>query len=185
MFTGMIIRGAQARFVLTLGAFVLVALLTHRNPLLVRALAPVDLLTARATAAVLDWHGMEVIREDVVLSHPSGFGYEIYYRCTGLLPAAFLAVGIFAFPASLRTKLMGVAIGVPLVLFLNLIRLPSLFYIGVYHPSVFDFAHTVVWEGLLLLFIVGFWVWWMRPAPVKHESKCKPGPMAVPGGTCI
>lgn len=185
MFRGMIIRGAQARFVLILGAFVLVALLTHRNPLLLRALAPVDLLTARATTAVLDWHGIEVNREGAVLSHPSGFGYEIYYRCTGLLPAAFLAVGILAFPSGLRSKLVGVAIGVPLIFILNLLRLASLFYIGVNHPGVFDLAHTVIWEGLLLLFIVGFWLWWMGPAPVKKESKCRPGPMAAPGGIRI
>lgn len=155
-------RGARARFVLALGAFVLVALLTHRNPLLIRALSPVDLLTARATAAVVDWSGMEVKRDFAILTHPSGFGYEIYYRCTGLLPAAFLTVGIFAFPTRRRPKFIGIAIGVPLVLFLNLVRLVSLFYIGVRHPSAFHLAHTVVWEGLLLLLIAGFWFWWMR-----------------------
>jgi exosortase H (IPTLxxWG-CTERM-specific) len=158
----MVAQGAWTRFALILGIFVLGAVLTHRNPLLIRALAPFDRLTAQATAAVLDWHGMEVIREDVVLSHPSGFGYEIYYRCTGLLPAAFLAVGVFAFPIRLRLKLVGIAIGVPLIFSLNLIRLASLFYIGVWHPSLFDLAHTVIWESLLLLSIVGFWLWWMR-----------------------
>ncbi len=171
MSAGTITRGERLRFALILGAFVLVAALTHRDPLLTRALAPVDLLTAQATAAVLDWCGMDVKRDLAVLSHPDGFGYEIYYRCTGLLPAAFLAVGIFAFPTRLRPKLKAVAIGVPLVLFLNLIRLASLFYIGVRHPNAFYLAHTVVWEGLLLLFIIGFWLWWIRLAPAIRSAK--------------
>lgn len=171
MSAGTITRGQRIRFALILSAFVLVAALTHRDPLLTRALAPVDLLTARATAAVLDWCAMEVKRDFAVLSHPSGFGYEIYYRCTGLVPAAFLAVGIFAFPTRLRPKLTAIVIGVPLVLLLNLIRLATLFYIGVRHPNAFYLAHAVVWEGLLLLFIVAFWLCWMRLAPLTKSAK--------------
>ncbi len=156
------VRGPGVRFVLILVIFVLLVLLTHRKPVLMRALAPFDLFTARLTAVVLDWGGVEVKRESAVLSHPAGFGYKIYYHCTGLVPAGLLAVGILAFPTRLRPKLVGMTIGVPLVLFLNLIRLVSLFYIGVNHPHAFNVAHTVVWEGVLLSFIVGFWLWWLR-----------------------
>ena len=87
------VRGPGVRFVLILVIFVLLVLLTHRKPVLMRALAPFDLFTARLTAVVLDWGGVEVKRESAVLSHPAGFGYIIYYQCTGLVPASFLAVG--------------------------------------------------------------------------------------------
>ena len=156
------VRGPGVRFVLILVIFVLLVLLTHRKPVLMRALAPFDLFTARLTAVVLDWGGVEVKRESAVLSHPAGFGYIIYYQCTGLVPASFLAVGIFAFPTRLRLKLIGIAIGVPLLFFLNFARLVSLFYIGVNHPHAFNLAHTVVWEGVLILFLVGFWLWWLK-----------------------
>ncbi len=177
----MVAQGAGVRFALILAIFVLGAILTHRNPLLIRALAPFDRLTAQATAAVLSWHGIEVNREDAILSHPTGFGYEIYYRCTGLLPAAFLAVGVFAFPTHLRPKLVGIAIGIPLVFSLNLLRLASLFYIGVWHPNLFDLAHTVIWESLLLLSIVGFWLWWMRQCHPNRSAHASPTRMSVSG----
>lgn len=160
--TSMVARKARVRFALFLGVFVLLVLLTHQNPLLMRAMAPVDLSTARVTATILHLCGISVIQELTILSHPSGFSYEIYYHCTGLVPAAFLAVGIFAFPTELRRKFVAVVLGVPLLLLLNLIRLVSLFYVGVWYPNAFYLAHTIVWEGLFILYISGFLVWWMR-----------------------
>lgn len=161
---GMASSRGRTRFLLIISAFVLVALLTHRNPWLVRRLSPLDQWTAQVTASVLEECGMEVEQQDAVLSHPTGFGYEIYYRCTGLLPAAFLAVAVLAVPASGRRKLAGIALGVPLVFLLNLARLVSLFYIGVSYPGAFTLMHQLVWEAVVAGFVVGYWLWWMRAA---------------------
>lgn len=99
-----------------------------------------------------------------MLAHPSGFAYEVYHRCTGVPVVALLATGLLALPRGRRRKLPGIACGAVLVLAVNLLRLVSLFHLGVRLPRVFDFAHSVVWEGGMILLVVGFWLLWLGPA---------------------
>ncbi len=153
-------RRLGPRFVFVLAVFVGIVSLIYREDVLGPPLAPLTMATARMTLALIHWAGMDAVREVTVISHPSGFAYEIYYRCTGFLPVAFLAVSVLAYPGRLQFKLMGLAIGVPVLLVLNLIRLVHLFYIGVQKPAFFDLAHKVIWEGLIILAVFGLWLGW-------------------------
>jgi exosortase H (IPTLxxWG-CTERM-specific) len=155
-------RQLNIRFAAVMVSFTGVALLTYREDVVGAPLALLTAWTARATLALLHWLGMEATRVATVISHPSGFAYEIYYRCTGFLPVAFLTTAILASPGPWRRKLVGLVVGVPLLIALNLTRLVHLFYVGVYHPAAFDFAHTVLWEGFLILAILGLWLGWTR-----------------------
>jgi exosortase/archaeosortase family protein len=147
--------GALALFALALfGVF-------YRSPRLYGALKPSELWTAQVTEALLLGLGMAVERSGTVLADPGGFRYEIYYRCTGWMVAAFLLVGLFALPGRPRSKLRAAALGVLVVLAVNLVRLVSLFYIGVHHPRAFGFTHAVLWEGIMILLAVLFWLPWM------------------------
>ncbi len=137
----------------------LVVLFAPRRP--VGALLPFDRLTAAATAAVLRGVGTPVVRSEGVLRHAGGFSYEIYYRCTGLLAAGFLAGVILASPAPARRRWIGAGAGIALVLAVNLVRLASLFVIGVRAPAFFQFAHVYAWEAVLVAVVAGFWAAWM------------------------
>ncbi len=151
-------RQLNLRFAAVMTVFGGVVLLTYREEVLGSVLAPFTTLTVQVTLALLHWLGMEAVRLATVISHPDGFAYEIYYRCTGFLPVAFLTVSILASPGPLRRKLVGLAVGVPILIALNLIRLAHLFYLGVDKPAAFDLAHAVLWEGFLILTIFGLWL---------------------------
>ena len=148
------------RFVAVMVSFAGIAVLTYREDVLGTLIAPLTLLTAEVTSVLLRWVGMEAARVATVVSHPSGFTYEIYYRCTGFLPAAVLTTAILASPGRGRWKLVGMVVGVSTLISLNLARLVHLFYVGVHQPAVFDFAHSVLWEGLVILAVVGLWLGW-------------------------
>ena len=150
----------RLRFAAVLAGFVGVVLLTYREEVLGSALAPLTSLTAQMTLALLRLTGIAVEHGATYLYHPEGFGYEIYFRCTGFLPVAFLTVSILAYPALPREKCLGLAVGVPLLVALNLIRLVHLFYVGVYQPALFDFVHAVAWEGSIILAIIVIWLRW-------------------------
>jgi exosortase H (IPTLxxWG-CTERM-specific) len=157
--------------------FVGVVFLTYREEVLGSILAPFTVLTARTTLGALQWLGVNAAREATTISHSGGFAYEVYYRCTGVLPVAFLTVMILAYPAHMRLKLIGFAIGIPILLSVNLIRLVHLFYIGVNHRALFDIAHLVVWEGLIIVAIVGIWLGWTiladSTAGVTRKPACR------------
>ncbi len=137
-------------------------LLAYREAVLGRLLGGLTEWTAEATFQVLGWLGIDVAREATVLYQPGGFAYEIYYRCTGFLPAALLATAILVSPGDWRRKLIGLAVGVPLIGLLNLARLVHLFAIGVTRPELFDLAHGVLWEGAMMVAVVGLWQAWER-----------------------
>lgn len=161
------------RFAVVMGVFLGVVLLTYREHGLGSLLAPATTLTAQMTLVILHWLGMEAVRVGTVISHAGGFAYEIYYRCTGFLPVAFLSVSILASPGMLVRKFAGLVVGVPIVIGLNLTRLVHLFYLGVYDPTTFDWAHEVLWEGLIVLAVFGIWFCSTRwpEAQVRTEGR--------------
>src|SRR6267378_2394751 len=134
--------------------------LAYREEFLGRWLEDLTALTASASFWTLERMGIGVEQKGTVISHAGGFAYEIYYRCTGFLPGCCLAVSILAYPGNWRRKLIGLALGIPLVFLLNLLRLVHLFVIGVASPEWFDFAHRYAWEGAMILAVVGLWLAW-------------------------
>lgn len=159
------------RFATVMLAIAGVLALTYREDVVGVLLAPLTLWTAQTTLTLLHWVGLEATRTATVITHPGGFAYEIYYRCTGFLPAAILAGAILASPGPWRHKWTGLALGVPILIALNLARLIHLFYLGVYHPAAFDVAHTVVWEGVVVLSTLGLWSAWTRRSDSGQRSR--------------
>ena len=161
------------RFIIRVLALMLLFLVAYRDDLLGRLLGPWEELTARMTLALLHAFKIEAVRLGSQIHHPGGFAYEIYYRCTGLLPAALLTALTAATPVSVRSKLISVCVGIPLLVALNLIRLVQLFHTGVFHPALFDLVHGPVWELILMLATLGIWWRWSRWAAHSNPSRRK------------
>ena len=51
-------------------------------------------------------------------------------------------------------------IGVLILLAVNLIRLISLFSIGVDEPELFELAHNVLWRGVMIATVAILWLSW-------------------------
>jgi archaeosortase B (VPXXXP-CTERM-specific) len=90
------------------------------------------------------------------------FSAEIITECTAIFPIMIFLAAVIAYPSDWKKKLWGIALGVPAILFVNLIRLVSLFYIGYWFPSVFETAHLLVWQSLIIFFAVLFWLIWVE-----------------------
>lgn len=151
----------KLRFAAILLGYGGVVFLCYRDEVLGSTLAPLAAGTARIVFALLDLFGIEAQREGVIIVHPAGFAYEIAYSCTGFLPVVTFLVCVLAYPASWRAKWQGVAIAVPILWMVNLLRLVSLFYIGVHFPAAFVWAHEVVWEALLAAAFISLWLGWI------------------------
>ena len=101
-----------------------------------------------------------VIKNDVV--YASTFGLKIVSECTSIAPTAILISGIIAFPSNLSQKLTGAVVGIIVLGFLNLIRTSSLLYIGSIYPSVFETAHILVWQSLMIATAIFLWLLWWK-----------------------
>jgi len=90
------------------------------------------------------------------------FSAEIITECTAIFPIMIFLAAVIAYPSGWKKKLWGIALGVPAILVVNLIRLVSLFYIGYWFPTVFEAAHLLVWQSLIIFFAVLFWLVWVE-----------------------
>jgi len=123
---------------------------------------PLNLLTAQASATMLELSGLPVTQEQTRLSHTGGFSCEIDYACTALIPVLLLAAAILAWRSTWRARLTGILGGAMLLLILNQLRLVSLIWLGVHAPAWFEMAHVWLWPALLLTSVAGYWYAWVR-----------------------
>ena len=118
-------------------------------------------LNASLTAFVINLSWVDVVAETTTVWSDS-FGMRIIPECTPLLPAAILVRGVIAFPGPWTHKLIGVVGGFLILSVINVVRLASLFYVGMWAPSQFDTAHVLVWQSLMIVSTVALWIVWHK-----------------------
>jgi len=117
--------------------------------------------------AVLELAGNEIIRVGTIIKS-NGFSMNIYYKCTGVYQTAGFVAGVLAYPTAFRAKVVGVVWGSLVIGFINVFRLVSIFYIGLYIPEWVAFSHSVIWEALMILSTILVWRLWARRANAEH-----------------
>ena len=96
--------------------------------------------------------------------------FRIVAECTSLAPFAIFVAAIVAFPATLSRKLLGILLGFVALSAVNLVRITSLIYIGVTFPEALDVAHLLVWQSVMVMVSVMFWLVWMRRYAYQSSS---------------
>ena len=129
------------------------------NPVNDRVIVPFTEVVARSSALVLRSVESGVGTAGTVMRSPR-FALDVQNGCNGVEAAILLAAAIFAFPATLRSRLIGLAIASVAIELLNLVRLSSLFWLGEHHRRIFDFFHVAVWQSLIILAAISIFVLW-------------------------
>ena len=103
------------------------------------------------------------------------FSLSIASGCDGLEPTALFVAAVLAFAAPTAKKLSALAVGIPLLVSLNLVRIVSLFLVGVHYPDLFHTMHVDVWQVLYILVAMVFFALWLlwatrRSEPIEADS---------------
>ena len=94
-------------------------------------------------AAALNLLGFSVKWDARTLSTPAGsFTVLVGNGCNGAWAHLIFLASVLAYPATWKEKLLGLAVGQPVLVVLNVVRVVSLFIIGVYAPTIFRAAHV-------------------------------------------
>lgn len=99
---------------------------------------------------------------NIIRDSASGFGVRIERGCNGLEAVIILFAAMFAFPAPLKSKLLGFVIGFFAIQLLNLVRIISLFYLGQWNYVAFEWFHLYLWQALIILDALVVWLIWLR-----------------------
>jgi len=134
------------------------------------AMGAIQRVLAQITSGALNLFGHRtvVIGSSVTSAQ---FGITVVTACTGLFTTGLFLIAVLAYPTGWRSKLIGAAVGVGGIFAINVIRLVSLYYIGVHLPGFLDSAHQLIWQSLLIVFAVALWLLWAgRWAHVAREA---------------
>lgn len=116
----------------------------------------------------------------VIRDLESGFAVSIEPGCNGVEALIILFAAMFAFPASLKHKLIGFAIGFVAIQGLNLVRIISLFYLGQWNMTWFEWFHLYLWQALIILDALVVWLIWLRRLPPPDRAPPGDGPGSTP-----
>lgn len=143
-------------FLLILGiSFTVIAL----KPVNDAVILPYTALIARVSGGILRLFGESATVSGCVVSSPR-FAVTIFNGCNGLITSLIFISGVLAFPARWPAKVIGVVGGLVAIQLINMVRIISLFYIGIFLPDLFNDAHIFIWQSVVILAGVGLWIAW-------------------------
>jgi archaeosortase B (VPXXXP-CTERM-specific) len=129
-----------------------------------------QMLLAQATNGLLRLLGQATTVVGTTVQS-SQFGISVVTACTGLFATGLFVVAVAAFPTRWRAKLAGVALGVVCIFAINLVRLVSLYFVGVHWPQILDAVHLLIWQSLLIALAVALWsVWAGRVTVIRRRG---------------
>jgi len=143
-------------FILILGGgFTLLSL----NAVNQHVIEPFTSGVARASGMALSLIGQGIEMQGTVIRSDK-FAVNIRNGCNGVETMIIFLAAVFAFPASWKSRAIGLVLGLLAIQLVNLVRVVALFLTGAYFPQLFDSSHTVIWQTLVILFGVFLWIFW-------------------------
>jgi exosortase/archaeosortase family protein len=87
----------------------------------------------------------------------------IDWDCTGWKSFLALFALVMATDFARKTKLKGLAVMIPAIFAVNLIRITFMFYyVNSFGLAYFEFVHAMIWSWGLIIAILAFWVIWLH-----------------------
>ena len=106
---------------------------------------------------------------DVIYS--SKFSVSIKKGCDAAEPMAIFIAGVLAFPALIKKKFIGLGVGLFILFLLNIIRIATLFIVGIHYPDLFESMHLAVWQVVFIFVAIVLWFLWLKFVVTKPAVK--------------
>jgi exosortase H (IPTLxxWG-CTERM-specific) len=153
-----------ARFATVLVVLYLVMALNWVND---HAIVPFTGFVVRTTAIVLRFVREPVVVDGTII-RGQHFALDVKNGCNGVEGMLLLTAAVVAFPATLRSRLLGLAAGSLAIGIINIVRVTSLVWLGEHHRTQFDLFHVAVWQTVVVLAslaIFTIWSWKFAERP--------------------
>jgi len=133
------------------------------------------LLASISTAIIIPFDSAVIAQGRILRDATSGFAVSIEAGCNGVEAAIVLIAGVVAFPATLKHKLVAIVAGFFFVQALNIVRIISLFYLGQWNYTVFEWFHLYLWPVLIMLdvlIVFAVYLQWLGKEQPAEEAPC-------------
>jgi len=121
---------------------------------------PYTNFVAASSRIFLRLFGIDTAGNGSLISSPQ-FTVNLLNVCNGIEATAIFFATILGFPATWKNKLIGLALGYPVIFLVNLLRIAALFIIGFKIPGIFDSVHYYYAQAVVILVTIGVWLFWV------------------------
>ncbi len=126
---------------------------------------------AKISGSTLEMFGENMTVSGTNISSPR-YSVNIKRGCDAFQPSILLVAAVLASPVLAWTKLPGLVFGLLVLMVMNLVRVVSLFYIGIHFSAeTFDIMHHDVWQLTFILLAILAWALWALWAADKTASR--------------
>lgn len=162
-----------------LGSLIALFTLELLQPVQQHVILPFTAGLAHVAVWLMQFFDHTVVSDASNIRHgPGGPGIEIVAGCNGVEAVLILISAVLAFPSPWRYKLIGVGVGFVAIQALNLVRIISLYYLLLWNRVWFDWFHLYLWQALIILDALVFWLVWLRWLP-REEPPADPPAVAA------
>lgn len=92
----------------------------------------------------------------------NGFSAKVVGECSAvfisILPLSFF----LAYPAPVKFRIAGLAIGLPVLFFFNILRIVFIFIVGLKIPALFSWIHLYIGQVLMILAVIWICMAWLH-----------------------
>jgi len=129
---------------------------------------------AEVSASVLNVFGENARVYDSSISS-NRFSVNIKKGCDAIQPTILFICAVLASPVAFKPKIPGLFLGLAFLMAMNLVRVLSLFYVGIYWNSAFEIMHHDVWQAVFIILSIlawGAWALWAvrKTIEPKHAA---------------
>ncbi len=118
-------------------------------------------ITAYLLGFLLRIFGMDTIVSGNDVTIVGHITLRIIDECTAVFGSIVYLSCVLAYPADTRKKVIGIALGIPCLYVVNMVRLVILAFVGVSNPRIFEFVHTYLWQTIFIVFVIVIWLVWV------------------------
>lgn len=91
--------------------------------------------------------------------------------CDAIAPTALFLSAVIASPVLWGSKLFAVLAGTAVLMFLNVLRIVTLYMTAVHWPAAFDMMHLDVWQAAFIFFALLMWALWASTLSRRQGQK--------------
>jgi len=127
-------------------------------------------LASVSSALILPFDDGVVSSGRILRDAASGFAVSIESGCNGVEAAIVLIAGILAFPARWQYKASAIFLGFLAIQVMNIARIISLFYLGQWNSTIFEWTHLYFWPVLIMLDVLVVFAIYLRWLAARGEA---------------
>ena len=162
-----VLRFALTYLFLMGGFFVLIGLRPIQNIIDLNGLYTKGVVVL--TSKVLDAIGIQGTYQGSIIRLPS-VALDVKFGCNGLEAVMIYSVAVIAFPASWKSKVLGILGGFVILQVVNILRIASLSYSAVYFKSLFEYIHIYIAQGLMIAVSLGIFFLYLNYAKKPYKA---------------